>query len=126
MSYTTFSHCGTDHAEWLKSIDFYKNEFDILEERLLEVVKKNNGAETMAQAEHFQNQFIIQRENIDDLKHRIHEHTGKVATDIKEHAGKIGIGLVGEHDSVGDKFKNLEKIINDLRHEFNLFLAKRM
>ncbi|MEJ0101573.1 MAG: hypothetical protein WDO19_02985 [Bacteroidota bacterium] len=43
MTYTAFSHCGNDHTEWLKTIDFYKNEFDILEQRLQEVVKKNNA-----------------------------------------------------------------------------------
>ncbi len=43
MSYTTVAHCGTDHQEWLKAIDFYDNELDILEERLAEVAKKNNG-----------------------------------------------------------------------------------
>ncbi len=126
MTYTAFSHCGNDHTEWLKTIDFYKNEFDILEQRLQEVVKKNNGHETMAQAEHFQNQFIVQRDNIDELKHSIHEHTDKVAEDIKEHAGKIETSLVGEHDKVGEQLISLEKTINDLRKEFNLFLAKWM
>ncbi|MEJ0101572.1 MAG: hypothetical protein WDO19_02980 [Bacteroidota bacterium] len=80
----------------------------------------------MAQAEHFQNQFIVQRDNIDELKHSIHEHTDKVAEDIKEHAGKIETSLVGEHDKVGEQLISLEKTINDLRKEFNLFLAKWM
>lgn len=126
MTYTSFSHCGTDHAEWLKALDFYKTEIGILEKKLREIVKKNTGHEAMALAEHFQNQFIIQRENIDKLKHDIHEHEGKVVKDIQAHAGKIEVGLAGEHDAESNQFKQLEEVINDLRHEFNLFLSKWM
>ena len=76
MSYTTTAHLGHDHLEWLKSIEFYEDEFDILEKRLAEIVSKNNGAEAMAGVEHFQNQFVIQRNNLDELKHSINEQNG--------------------------------------------------
>ena len=126
MSYTTVLYCGTDHSEWLKCIDFYDNEFDILEKRLLELVQKNNGKETMSWVEHFQNQFVVQRNNIDELRHRIHEHAAKVSSDVQQHAGKIESTLAVEHDEMNEQFGIFEKIVNDLRHEFNLFLSKKM
>jgi hypothetical protein len=126
MSYNKVSHCGNDHNEWLNSIDFYEKEFNILEERLLEIGKKNNGSEAMAGVEHFQNQFVVQRNTMDELKHDIHEHAGKVSVDLKEHAGKKETVLAGNHDLLKERFINSEKIVKDLRHEFNLFLAKWM
>jgi vacuolar-type H+-ATPase subunit H len=126
MSYTTVTHCGNDHLEWLKSIDFYEDEFDTLEKRLMEIADKNSGHEVMAGVEHFQNQFIVQRNNIDELRHSINEHAGKVSADAKAHAGKMETYLIGEHDRVKDQFNIFEKIVKELRHEFNLFLAKWM
>ena len=126
MTYTTVTYCGNDHTDWLSSIDFYKNEFDILEKRLVEVAGKNNGSEPMAWVEHFQNQFLIQRNNMAELRHSIHDHTGKVSSDAKLHAGKMETGLAGEHDDMKERFAHFEKIVKDLRAEFNQFLSKWM
>ena len=124
MNYTTVSHCGNDHQEWLKSVDFYDQDLDTLEKRLMEIVTKNNTRDVMAGVEHFQNQFIVQRNNIDELRHSINEHAGKVASGAQAHAGHMEKALVGEHDGLGDQVRNFEKIFNELRHEYNLFLAK--
>ena len=81
MTYTTVSKCGNDHSTWLKELDFYNEELSLLEKRLLEIADKNNGKEVMAEVEHFQNQFIVQRNNMDVLQHNINEHNNKVAED---------------------------------------------
>ncbi|RXK62126.1 hypothetical protein ESA94_03685 [Lacibacter luteus] len=126
MSYTTVAHCGTDHQEWLKAIDFYDNELDILEERLAEVAKKNTGEEVMKGVEHFQNQFIIQRNTIDELRHYIHEHEGKVLRDVQIHAGHIETQQVVGHNALKEEFSGFEKVINELRDEFKRYLSKWM
>ena len=126
MSFTTVTHCGTEHSAWLKSIEFYEGEFDILKQRLLEIAQKNTGLEIMSQVEHFQNQFIVQRNNLDELKHLIREHDGQVSIDARQHSGKMDVHDIVSHNSVKDQFESIEKVINDLRHEFNLFLAKTM
>lgn len=124
MSYTSVLHCGTDHSQWLKSINFYKDDLITMEDRLLEIVKKNNSKEAMAGIEHFQNQFILQRNNMHDLIHAIHEHDHRVVSEAKEHAGKVETILASEHDDLKDHFESFEKIFNELRHEFNLFLSR--
>lgn len=126
MSYTNVAHCGNEHTDWLNAIEFYKQDLDILQKRLAEVASKNNGREAMAGVEHFQNQFIVQRNNIDILRHNINEHAGKVFADAKEHAGKIENVLIGEHDQMKDEFNSFEKVVKDLREEFNQFLVKWM
>lgn len=126
MNYTTVNHCGTDHSEWLKGLDFYDEELDIMKKRLLEIVEKNNGKEIMVEVEHFQNQFVVQRDNIDQLQHDIHEHDKNVATEAQVHAGKMKSSEVGEHSKLKEQVESFEKVFNELRHEFNGFLSKWM
>lgn len=126
MNDTSVSHCGNDHQQWLKSIDFYDDDLDILEKKLVEIISKNNGQEVMASVEHFQNQFIVQRNNIDELRHSINEHAGKVASGVQAPAGKGENVLDHEHDGLKEEFESFEKVISELRQEFNQFLAKWM
>lgn len=126
MSYLTVSHCGTEHQEWLKAIDFYDNEIDILEKRLTEIARKNTSQEAMAGVEHFQNQFIVQRNNIDELRHNINEHAHKTMLDAQQHAGHIETARAEEHDKMKEEFTSFEKVVNELRQEFNDYLTKWM
>ena len=126
MSYTTVANCGTDHQEWLKALDFYDKELDIQEERLAEIATKNTGEEVMKAVEHFQNQFIIQRNTIDELQHNIHEHEHNVLKDVQTHVGRIETAQVQTHHAVKEEFEGFEKVINELREEFKLFLSKWM
>jgi len=126
MSYLTVSHCSTEHQEWLHSLDFYDSELDILEKWLGEIVKKNNKVEVLKGIEHFQNQFIIQRNNIDILSHNINEHIHKNTLNEMSsslHTEKV---LAMEHEQLEDEFKMFEKVVNELRKEYNLYLSKWM
>ncbi|MBX9784597.1 MAG: hypothetical protein K2X48_15005 [Chitinophagaceae bacterium] len=126
MSFVTAASCGIEHHEWLKAIDFYDQELDILEKRLAEIINKNTGTDAMAGAGHFQNQFIVQRNNIDELRHAIREHDHKTADDAFAHGGHIHSELVSEHAGVKENFSSFEKVIKDIRSEFNDYLAKWM
>ncbi len=126
MSYTIASRFGTDHNQWLSTIDFYKTELGILENRLTEIASKNTEKEVLAGVEHFQNQFIIQKNNIDELRHMINEHIQHVVHDTKKHAGRIEDGLVTEHEKMKEEFMSFEKVVEELRHEFNAYASKWM
>ena len=73
MSYTNVVNIAKGQAEWLKGLSFYEDEIYIMENRLAEVAMKNSSFEARQGVEHFQNQFVIQRNNIDELKHDIRE-----------------------------------------------------
>ena len=126
MSYTSVPHLSTEHQDWLKAIDFYDNELDILEKRLTEVATKNTGIDAMKGVEHFQNQFIIQRNTIDELRHNINEHVHKTMVDAKDHGGRVETQQILEHGKVKEEFDVFEKVINELRDEFKLYLTKWM
>lgn len=126
MSSLTVSHSGTEHQEWLHAIEFYKSEFDLLQKRLAEIVSKNTSHEALEGVEHFQNQFIVQRNNIDELRHNINEHVHKVKLDAERHSNQIEEGRMSEHEKLKDEFSVFEKVVKELRQEFNAYLTKWM
>lgn len=126
MSHTNAAVLNYEHSDWLKAIDFYKEDLVILQKRLAEVAFKNTSSEAMAGVEHFQNQFIIQRNNLDELRHYINEHIQHFVQDAQVHGDNLESTTIDEHLQRKDEFMSLEKIMADLRHEFNDFLAKWM
>ena len=126
MSYTNAINLGHAHQEWLKALDFYETELEILTGRLTEITAKNTIADAMEPAEHFQNQFIVQKNNIDELKHSINQHAHLVFEDAKKHVGRVEDTRVGEHKEIEGQVLQFEKVINELRQEFNKYATKWM
>jgi hypothetical protein len=60
-----------EHRQWIAELNFYKEEIRIFESYLENVVNRNTAIEARAQVEHFQNQFIREKEVIDELKHKL-------------------------------------------------------
>ncbi|MCB0593807.1 MAG: hypothetical protein H6557_35945 [Lewinellaceae bacterium] len=58
-------------ASWLKELKFYEREIGSCERSLEEIVLNARAAQDLALAEHFQNQFILQRFNLRRLKHQL-------------------------------------------------------
>ena len=126
MSYTTITRIGTDHTIWQKGFGFYRDELEIMESRLTEIAKKNTAFEARQGVEHFQNQFIVQRNNIDELKHEVNIYVGKLNADAKQHGGRMESTMIEEHASLHEKYEDFERVMNILRHEFNEYLSKWM
>jgi hypothetical protein len=126
MRYVNASLLNYEHFDWLKAIDFYKDDLSVLQKRLAEVAFKNSGKEVAADVEHFQNQLIVQRNNLEELSHNIYEHIHHVVENSRTHAGKVAYTLVEEHGHKKDEFTTLMSVIKSLRKDFNTFLAKWM
>jgi hypothetical protein len=115
-----------DHMEWLNSLQFYKEEIGIFERRLEEIVRRNNKHEVMAELEHFQNQFIREREVIDELRHDIKAAENLLEKEAREHPVAIEHRYFTDHTELRDRFQTFEKIYRELKSEFHQWLAKRM
>ncbi len=124
MPYTAVAHIGHEHQDWLRALNFYKDELSILDNRLKEVAIKNTTLEATQGVEHFQNQFLIQRNNIDELSHRIREHSAKISREAEATAGHVEKVLVTEHQTLREDYLGLEQVLQELRHDFNRFLSK--
>ena len=124
MTYTNITRVGTDHLIWQKGFGFYRDELEIMGNRLQEIAARNNSFEVRQGIEHFQNQFIVQRNNIDELKHEVNVYVEKLNKDAKEHQGRTDTSMIEERVSLHGKYEDFERVMNVLRHEFNEFLAK--
>ncbi len=123
MSFTNISHIGNKHNEWIRGLDFYKDDIHIMEQRLSELSTHKLDMTARQNMEHFQNQFIVQRNNIDELKHKLNEHLKNLGHEAGLHAGHVDKEMVRKHDLLQEDYDMLEKVMNELRHEFNNYLA---
>jgi hypothetical protein len=124
MSYVNILDAGTDHTIWMKGLEFYRDELDLMQKRLLEISKKSKSAESGKLLEHFQNQFMIQQKNISDMKHDVKNYVKGLGNDSRDHGGFVNDVYLQEGSSLRTRYEQQEQVMNSLRHEFNDFLSK--
>jgi hypothetical protein len=115
-----------ENQDWLKRLDFYKEEINILKERLEEVTSKNNAPEFLKDVEHYQNQFIIQRNNIDECAHAININEQGLVKEVNANPVAVDHRKVKNHEAEAEFISYFEKNFAELRGEYNKFLAKWM
>ena len=112
-----------ENNTWSRLLDFFKQENTFLKNRLAEVVDHRTDKEILALAEHFQNQFIIKDEFMDELRHDINE----IDTVLKMPVGSVKIMLDKKTEAKQNKLRNemayLEKNFTQLKNEFNKYLV---
>lgn len=127
MKRVNVSHVSNEHSYWLRSLAFYKAELETLKGILTEVAGKNTAADVMRQVEHFENQFAIQRNNIDQLAHDIHVNVDAIAQQVQDNnAGYIDGALLGTHNDLGYRFEMETRILMELIQFFRKFAAQWM
>ena len=115
-----------DHMEWLNALRFYKEDIGILEHRLEDIVRRNTKNEVMAELEHFQNQFIREREVIDELRHDIKQHENLLEKESKEHPIAIDHRAFTDHTDLRERMETYEKLFRELKGDYHRWLAKRL
>lgn len=115
-----------EHVLWKNNLVFYKEEIAVFSRRLEELATKNNKAEVNVKIEHFQNQFIIQRNTIDELIHRIHVCEDELETNIKKNPVATEHKKVEFHADEQEQINMFEEHFNKLRKEFYVFAAQWM
>lgn len=115
-----------EHMIWLNNLQFRKEEIGILERRMEEVVTRNNQPEVMAQLEHFQNQYIRQREVIDELRHDIKQHENFLEKEAKDKPVAIDRRHFEDHTELRDRMETFEKLYMELKHDFYRWVGQWM
>lgn len=115
-----------DHKIWLNKLAFYEDEILIMKGRLTEIVKKNTSKEVLAFVEHFQNQLIVQKEQIDILNHEVNSHEASIEAKANKKSVASGQKKFFDHSEQRDKIESFESNFNDLRKELIHFLSKWM
>lgn len=115
-----------EHQLWTSEAKFYVDELKIYQKRLQEIAGKNTKEEVRKQIEHFQNQFIIQKEHLDILNHGVNEHEQFLEKFATEHPVAIDHRMFADHAEMNEKMETFRKIYSELKKEFNHFLSVYM
>lgn len=124
MKNVNIRHISSLHNNALASLTFYEEELTILRKRMEEIAAKNTGNEAEEGIEHFQNQFIIHGEKIDELKHAFHETQRKLQMQLLNAAGYVEEYSLNLNEELYNEYLTEEKMLNELRAEFLRFAAK--
>ena len=119
-----------DHKIWANELSFYKQEIGLLESHLGEVESNNTATEATAPAERFQNQFIRQREVLDELVHDIKSHESQLVQYAKDHPTAIDHvhfdSNSAKHKEMENHAETFKKLYKDLKSDFMQYLSKWM
>jgi hypothetical protein len=110
-----------ENITWKRLLDFFIQENSFLKTRLSEVVDRETDKEFIANAEHFQNEFILKDEYFHDIEH-----------DIKEQEKNLQLALVQKklpdyktskkQEKLRNEISNLEKEFSNIKTQFNKYL----
>ncbi len=113
-----------ENLQWLKALDFAKDEIETYRNRLGEITQKNTKTEILAPAEQFQNQFIRHCEVIDELKHDINAEEHKIVENAKANNVATDHRKVTENDALVNRMQQFDKIWKELKSDYTDYLKK--
>ncbi|MEQ8702463.1 MAG: hypothetical protein RIC19_01025 [Phaeodactylibacter sp.] len=111
-----------DHRLWMNELSFFSDELRIYERRLEDLVNKNNETKVLSLLEQFQNQFIRQREVLEELHHNIKVHEQKIGEALRR--GEEAPLDPNFHDYMKGEMESYRNIYRDLKRKFYSFLAR--
>ena len=109
-----------EHSSWQNQILRYKGELKTLTDELGAIVSKYTPREVPASTEHFQNQFILQKEVLDIMRHDFKQYENQVE-DAQRLDGKVTDYLLLMRNAYQIRLKDFDKIFHDLKSEFEIF-----
>ena len=112
---------------WKHELSSIKEEIRYFERHLEDLSRKNLPKELLAEVEHFQNQFICQKEVIDKLRHDLPDSRNKVDNIFRQ------IRATNEEENwefategLGERMHIFRKIYIEIKLDFHRFEAEWM
>ena len=115
-----------ENTDWMNRVAFYKDEITILQGILSEITSKNTGDEALKEVEHYQNQFIVQRDNLDQLAHNIRLNEQKFQQEVNDNPVAVDHRRTEYHQAEKDFIEYFENNFKGLRTDFKTFSSKWM
>lgn len=104
---------------WLEELNFYETEIGSCELSLEQFILSLQQDETLAAAERFQNQFIHQREVVNELKFKIRQYLRA----LQEQASvRLNGSLTRYYQPLSEEVEMFRRLFNELLLEFDDFL----
>lgn len=115
-----------EHKSWLNEIAFWMDEIKSFQNRMDDIENRWTDDMVLAELGQFQNQMIIHKSRIDQLRDEIRAHEHSIAENIdelNEAVDRIGFRY---HLDMREKMETERVMFHDLKKRFFSFLSKYM
>lgn len=114
-----------EHKVWINEMNFFEDEIKTFENRLEELARQYlPKREVMVDLEHFQNQFIRQREVINELKQDIRRHEQYLVQAVESNPAGVDKPNFQDHAALREKMETFRKIYLELKADFFQYAAR--
>ncbi len=113
-----------DHTQWEKDLSFYEDQLKIFKGQLAEISSKNTSNEIKIEVEKFQNQFIIQKDEIDKLKHMIHVNEDEIEKEVLSNPVAVDHRKADDDTTLRERMEIFVPLFNNLKEDFREFAGK--
>ncbi|TXE16084.1 hypothetical protein ES692_14300 [Psychroserpens burtonensis] len=120
------SNLHFEHQRWKGELAFWKDELKFFNNRLSELVTRWTNKDVLAQLEHYQNEFVLHNEVIEEMLEDIEEHETRIAGQSKTGADALDTQMVKKHLEFRNRLETQRHIYSELKKEFFRFLEKYM
>jgi DNA gyrase/topoisomerase IV subunit A len=115
-----------EHAGWQNKISGFKGELARFSNDLGNVLLKITPRDVPANAEHFQNQFILQKEVLDILRHDLKQYENLLEANL-EKPGRNSMNEIQElRELLASRMDDFQKIFNELEAEYAGFTREEL
>ena len=123
MVQTEHTQYSRECASWRENLRNYRSELSSYREKLQDVISQKVPRSELPNVEHYDNQFQIQLNNINKLKHDIKEHE---RASLFTHSLNLTHpeSVQQMHENLLDQYTSLEGTILDLKKEFTAFVSR--
>jgi hypothetical protein len=116
-----------EYQLWIAELNFDIELIKVFENHLTNIVSHNTSKRMLPLIEQFQNQFIRQREVIDELKHDLNISERQLAAFVRD---MVSVGFENErldnHSELRERFLIFRNLFEDLKSRFRQFETEWM
>jgi len=113
-----------ENGMWISKLNSYKDEIKGLNGKLEEIVNKHPEKDAMVEVERFQNQLIVQRDNLDEVMNKVRLNEDCLQREINRNTTAADHKKIEYHAREKDQVVSFEKTFIDLKDDLNDFAAK--
>lgn len=124
MVQTDIAQLTGECTGWRETLRNYRETFNQCKTRLQDLASRPLSKEDLHEVEHYHNQFHIQLINIHDLKQAIKQHERKVQFETASSDSQLSDETFTDHENLYDQYQQLEYTLQELRQDFDSFLAR--
>lgn len=111
-----------ENGSWIRLIEYLMQENTFMKNRLSEVIDQIHDRESLAMAEHFQNQFIVKDDLFDHILFDLQKENEKWKSSRSIESDIIFNKLITIHKLLKDQLEFIEKDFSFIKRDYNTYL----